>query len=300
MLRFIAILSFFLVITACATQSDKAIDSNRCPVAENAMLGDPICFQRAAERNYEYAILATLAYDELKSQAKGMKRFPMPPGFQKSTFETSSAFDRVTGFQFEIFDRIEDEEVVERIISFRGTDEFWADWISKNLLGSKGQNRAALDLFDEVRTSAEKVSVTGDSLGGALATQVSICHRVHQRLFLNTSPRFLTKLCVDANGLKENKNNTFLFQEAGQFLGITTPFNYSTQFYTKVDCMERQSSFKQHNARALAACITLDATYMSKNATEYVKQNCKLFQEIALEGKFSGGQYDRLKEICGE
>ena len=294
--------SIFMSLSAgCAGTLDREVSMNTaepCPFSENTNLSEPLCFYKTAEKNYEYAILATLSYSEEKNAAKNIKQFPLPPTIRSANVTLSEDFKSVRGFQFKVFDRVSGNGTTERIISYRGTDEFWADWIATNLFGSLKQNKAALRLFDEVSSGADKISVVGDSLGGALATQVSVCKPVNQRLALNTSPRFKTKLCPAAEGLEKNIGNTFLFQEAGQLLGVTTPFNYSTQLYTKVDCMGERSSVKQHNAHALAACITLDASHVSEAATNYIAENCDLFTEIARNGKFRGVQYERLRSIC--
>lgn len=296
LLRVLLFVSAF-VVTGCASirgALDTEISQSVCSAEPSVPVDDPLCFQRAAELNYEHAILATLAYDPENTDLV----LPIPPAYSVSSVEIPSELMDTPGFQFKVFDQVIEGELVERVIAYRGTDEFWEDWILTNLFGSRAQNRAALELFEHLNDNSTHISVVGDSLGGGLATQVSVCHQVERRLALNTSPRFVTSLCPEAEGLVLNEGNTYLYQESGQILGVTTPFRYSTQLYTKVDCMARQSPFRQHDVRALAVCITLEASLASDEATEYVTENCNLFMRIATDSRFRGYQYNRLIELC--
>lgn len=248
-----------------------------CPADPRERLGAPGCIQATAAEGYEYAVLAALAYTP-----KTPEDFRPPEGIVESEACTSPACDGASGYQYRIFHRIREGVVIEKIIAYRGTDE-GADW-KPNLLGTKAQNRAALATFLRVRgDGAVPVSVTGDSLGGALAVQVSMCHPVHMRVALNASPRFYRRLCPGgrAHPRPADANQTrLLFSEHGEILGPTRWLGRNPdQLATRVNCTVGESPVAQHDVRRLAACMVHRAIQGgSQAARRYRDENRQAFE----------------------
>ena len=65
------------------------------------------------------------------------------------------------------------------------------------------QRREALYYFDKIASDARaeneevRITVTGHSLGGSLAIQMSLCNEIHQAVVFQTSPRFRKQLCKE-------------------------------------------------------------------------------------------------------
>jgi len=240
-----------------------------CPADPGQAFNTAGCVRATAAEGYEYALLAALAYNP-----RPPNDFGLPEGFIAAAGCSEPACDGAEGYQYRIFHRVRGGEVVEKVIAYRGTDE-GADW-KPNLLGTKAQNRAALATFLKERGDGSvPVSVTGDSLGGALAVQVSMCHPVHRRVALNSSPRFYRKLCPGGRALPrpaDADRRLFLFSEHGEVLGPTRWLGRNPdQLATRVNCRSGESPIAQHDVRRLAACLTHRAIEGGSEAAKVYK-----------------------------
>jgi hypothetical protein len=285
-LLFIALL--LLGATGCATPRPSA-SSKPCPANPDKVLNTTGCTQAAAALGYEYAVLAELAYDPKAKPDRASRKalaepiLAPPPDVVEAEACTELACDGALGYQYRVFHRVRDGRVIEKIIAFRGTDGK-GDW-STNILGRKDQNRAALATFLKVRgDGAIPVSVTGHSLGGALATQVSMCNPVHMRVSFDASPRFYQSLCPGGRAIPRPADagvKLLHFSEYGEFLG---PFRLlgrdPDQLTTPVNCERRQNTIGQHSIRQLTECIVDHAILGgSDQARRYKEENLDAFEK---------------------
>lgn len=176
---------------------------------------------------------------------------------------------------------LENDGVYEIIIVFRGSEPNWLDWITGNALGK--QLPRALDVYDDIKSNhpeGTKIAVTGHSLGGSLATQISLCHRVEASVSFNTSPRFKSKLCAP-NTVILGKNNRYSIVERGEFLKATRIFGReATQLYTSIDC-SKFGPIGDHSMQRLATCLTIIASENpSSGADEIIKLNPQVFKIV--------------------
>jgi hypothetical protein len=243
---------FLLGTTGCASFWN-ARETSSCPADPRENLNTPGCIRATAALGYEYGVLAALAYEPQASPD-----LAPPAGVVEAESCMEIACDGAKGYQYRVFHRVRDRQVAEKIIAFRGTDGK-GDW-STNLFGRKDQNRAALATFLKVRGDGTvPVSVTGDSLGGALAIQVSMCHPVHRRVALDASPRFYKSLCPGGRALPrpaDADTKLLLFSETGEILSPTRWLGRNPdQLATRVNCIVGENTISQHDVRRLAACM---------------------------------------------
>jgi hypothetical protein len=93
--------------------------------------------------------------------------------------------------------------------------------------------------------------VTGHSLGGGIATYVSLCRPDVNSYVFNSSPRF--SICRGARGPAGNRESVV---EYGEFLKAARIFGGSPdQLYTSIGCIHG-NAFRQHKMRPLAECLT--------------------------------------------
>lgn len=280
-LLFIALL--LLGATGCATPGPSA-SSKPCPANPAETLNTSGCIRATAALGYEYAVLAALAYEP-----PGAPDLAPPAGVVEADACTEIACDGALGYQYRVFHRVRDGQVVEKIVAFRGTDGK-GDW-STNLFGRKDQNRAALATFLKVRGDGSvPVSVTGDSLGGALAIQVSMCHPVHRRVALDASPRFYKSLCPGGRALPrpaDASTKLLLFSETGEILSPTRWAGRNPdQLATRVNCIGGENTIAQHDVRRLAACMIHRAVQGgSDDARRYIDENRPAFDRYLPDPK---------------
>ena len=155
------------------------------------------------------------------------------------------------GFAYRTFERRSGGRAVEVILAYRGT-EFTdpGDWLCGNLLGT--QNRSGLAAYDSWRDRTPRhipVNVTGHSLGGGIATFVSINRsRVNSYAF-NSSPRFWRRG-------RQQENRRISVVENGEILNLARLFGReATQLYVSLGC-SRGNPVSQHAMLKLAGCLT--------------------------------------------
>lgn len=229
-----------------------------------------------AAQAFPYAIAATNAYrgddDVFVDTGEGLRpidRLDIAPE------------DAKTGFSYELFERLAKlgdsgepaadgkRRVTERIIAFRGTD---FDGLSDIYYGTlrRRQIELALAYFERERARFSDGApwvAAGHSLGGALATEVSI-HYPDTRAFLfNTSPFF-------DGPPSANDARRVAFNERGEFLRQLRRYRSApaADLFT-LNCAPGRSSFRKHKIRALADCITWIAAYESAEAARLVAAN---------------------------
>ena len=261
-IRNLLALAYLVALSACATittasktpptsttfgeyAEEQCTDTDRKPVYEG---GKPwnACTRDVAQISYEYAQMAFNAYREGTA-------FQLGPNIKPLEYY----IDPKSGFAYEVYQRSENNTPAEIIISYRGTNfDQWQDWIFGNI--GRLQRAQALSAFDAVSGKYKlPTSLTGHSLGGALATQVSLCRDVHYNIVFDSSPRFSNRFC----GPLRYVNHNISIVEFGEINKLLRIFGREpTQRYVSLNCLENGGATKQHSMRKLAACLTNIAT----------------------------------------
>lgn len=212
-------------------------------------LSDPTCgwnadTRKMARDTFFYAQLANNAYPESTHP-------PFLLGSEVRLVDHGS--NPRTGFAYSIYERQRSDRKPERIIAFRGTQGvFGKDMWNGNVLPR--QNAEGVKLYEQWRSRSNgfDLNVAGHSLGGAIATQVSLCFENVDTFVFNTSSRF--RSCKPVNHVD---NRRFSVAEYGELLKVVRIFGRSpNQQYNSLGCINKADPVKQHGMRLLAECLT--------------------------------------------
>lgn len=215
--------------------------------------------REVAVKTYLYAQMASNSYHD-SEQEKDVFRLPSNVALIRH-----SPNDEI-GFSYSVYVINDNGKPVRVVIAYRGTDEI-KDWWYGNLLAS--QNKAGLALYDEIRQQfpAEvPISVTGHSLGGGIATEVSLCRTHVNSMVFNTSPRF-------SAGPQPAENDRDSVVEYGEILKVLRIFGReATQRYTSIGCSSGLP-LAQHAQHQLAVCLTQIAAWETVDARQSLLRN---------------------------
>ena len=247
---------------ACATALPPGMQArSACSDLQGGWCG---FVSQMALSSYEYGPLAQNAY------APDHETFTqLPAGISLREFAPNDS----SGFAYAIFERHEGEALREVILAFRGT-EFSSldDWLRGNF--GSGQRERGMALFTAERARLDEagqgdvlVSVTGHSLGGAIAAHIAQAdERVKLRAF-NTSPNFMPA----ADALSGDR---ILISETGEALErLRSGSAFPGQDIYMLDCQQGESTFYQHKMRPLADCLIWIAAYREQAAHDLVATN---------------------------
>jgi Serine aminopeptidase, S33 len=212
----------------------------------------------AAVEAYEYAQMSNNAY------ASG-HRYDLGPQFSNPENQPNDDL----GFAYSVFERRVAGRPQEVIIAYRGTELPSArDWVPGNILGL--QNARGLAVFERIRNSTPRsipVTVTGHSLGGGIATHVSLRHPNVRTYIFNSSPRFWKKRDIPDN----RRLSIVEYGEAlkvGRLLGREAP-----QTYVSINCRRGFHPFEHHRIRGLGDCLTAIAAWEDPGARASLARN---------------------------
>lgn len=120
-----------------------------------------------------------------------------------------------------------------------------------------------MTLFEQIRArypADVPITVTGHSLGGGIAIQVSLEKPNVKAYVFNTSPRFRLRGTAPAN-------RRLSIVEYGEFLKAGRLFGReANQTYISLNCTPGLNSIAQHSSRRLADCLTRLAAYREPGA----------------------------------
>ncbi|MXP46186.1 hypothetical protein GRI43_02110 [Altererythrobacter luteolus] len=212
--------------------------------------------REAAVESYPYAMLASNSYQD--DDQYGV----LHPAFLRR--EASENDD--SGLAYSVFDRYliengERTELLARVIAFRGT-EFGStsDIFSGSLGESQREGARMVYAAERAALDAEQyqdipIEVTGHSLGGALATQISIDNKRVRAYVFNTSPFF-------SGDPMQNDISRLAVAERGEFLRILRQYKAPPAADVFViNCNPSASAGEKHSIRKLADCLTWIAAY---------------------------------------
>ena len=173
------------------------------------------------------------------------------------------------GFAYSIFERREGGRLAEVIIAFRGTEGFISrDMECGNLRGC--QNQEGLRTYDRIRAAQDpsvQVNVTGHSLGGGIATHVSLQRPNVRSYIFNASPRFRRN-----GSIPDNRRVSIV--ERGELLKVLrAPGREAPQTYISINCTPGVGPISQHSIRPLADCLTRIAAWQDAGARASLSRN---------------------------
>lgn len=224
--------------------------------------------REAAVKAYPYAMLSSNAYrDEDSFDA-------LPLAFVRRETEDNDG----SGLAYSVYDRFSVEagkrgRLLARVIAFRGTEFGSAADIFSGSLGDSQRDGARKtylverSLLDAQGHSDVLIETTGHSLGGALATQISIDYPSVRAFVFNTSPFFSGDAMI-------NDNARVAISERGEFLRLLRRYKAPVAAdVTVINCNPSASAAAKHSIRKLGDCLTWIAAYADEEALGLIASN---------------------------
>ncbi|HYC95844.1 MAG TPA: hypothetical protein VEB39_09135 [Sphingomicrobium sp.] len=248
--RVAALLAISLALTSCTSWRKMPLTGLDHPSG----WADQI--RGTATETYLLAQLSSDVYDQ-------EPRFVLPSNVRRLELQR----DDPIGFGYGLYEWARTPGSPELALAFRGTDfSQREDWAYGNIIPL--QNRRGLDTFRRIRAAhpGKPIHLTGHSLGGGIATYVSLVDPVAQSVVFNSSPRFRAP-----RNPARNRRTTIV--EYGEILKATRLLGREAdQLYMSIGCT-RGGPIHQHTMRLLAECLTRIAAHDSETARESLRLN---------------------------
>ncbi|TDX95479.1 alpha/beta hydrolase family protein [Chryseobacterium daecheongense] len=243
-LKSIVLLSLFVVLCSCSSR--RTLTECDHPSGWCKEIRD------ISDKSWKYAQLSKNVYNK---------------PFQ---FNLDQYFEKVEDFENKEMDfyatLYKDKLTGMYVFVFRGTDSL-KDFSTGNNPVNQKQNKYGLEIFDQCRSkyNFKECVVTGHSLGGGIATHISLNREAATAYTFNRSPVFRNK--------KNIKNNRYTIVENGEILKAARLFGREpNQLYTSIGC-SKGNPIKQHDMKNLAECLTKIAAFENSEAKESLTLN---------------------------
>lgn len=210
-----------------------------------------------AVHSWKYAQLAQNVY------ADGYN-FNVSPFFEEVKIFDGDALD-LEGFYAVLYRSKTDQSLV---FVFRGTDAL-NDFKNGNNPINQAQNKLALQLAREIKRehSVKSLIVVGHSLGGGIASHVSLNESGVTQYSFNGSPVFKK----DGASITNTRYSIVEYGEVAKLLRVFG--REPTQLYTSLDCTKKGNLIAQHSMKKLATCLTQIAATSSSEANDSLQLN---------------------------
>lgn len=266
MLRAVAFALLVLLLSGCVTYPDITQSRSPCRMEPGGWCG---FVREAAAKSFPYVLASTNAYQgdddtygSLEPLLKRLARLPIDNADSKK------------GFDYQIFEQYApangsgERELVARILAFRGTDfnstkDIWFGSVRDDQFEIADRYFQA----ERERWGADVPwIVTGHSMGGALATEISIKYSEVDAYTFNVSPFYRGDAMV-------NEASRTVINERGEAMRFFRKFRSAPAAdLFVVNCSPEANSLTKHKIRRLADCITWIAAYDRADAHEIVKR----------------------------
>ena len=256
----LAVAAIGLSLTACATNNPLDYGYWRDHPEHRKVSGEA----------YLYAQLAYNAY--LPNPDPDFPPFSLGDAF--TLIEPPHDNDEI-GLAYSVYARTRGVCGPEVVIAFRGTEgptnrlDMWhGNWRGD-------QNRRGLKVFDEwagwrdAHMPGARMTVVGHSLGGGIATQISINRDNVASFAFDGSPHYWND-----DPSFHRRNVRHLIAETGELLYFfRLPASETDQVYTPFNCTFSWKPITQHDMRTLAICLTTVAAYETSEAEASLRLN---------------------------
>ncbi|WP_374405052.1 hypothetical protein [Pelagerythrobacter sp.] len=254
-----------LLLSACATDLTQA--RSPCVYEPGGWCG----FTRdLAEESWQYAQLSNDVY-------RDEEKFPHPTGDYVMAPDTPAKHE--AGYAYIVYDRYApdagggEKRLAERVIAYRGTEmNSFQDWVLGNI-GAQYNDRGwdtyaeQRKMLDEQGLDAVPITLTGHSLGGAIAAYVALREPRARSYAFNQSPRFSVPE-------EPTRNRRVAVSERGEALrGLPAGGGVFLQDMLVLNCRPNGAPWKDHSVRKLSECLTWIAAYGDPQALASVREN---------------------------
>jgi pimeloyl-ACP methyl ester carboxylesterase len=254
----------------CGFTRDLAVESWRyAQLASNAYCDDTEPFDLPAG----FAVVSRLPTQEICDIERAAAKGDLAAKAKLKPIHKAQKKLNTHGFNYAVYDKRNAGGALERrVIAFRGTDnKQLTDWFYGNIRSTQREQGLELYRSERAKLDAEganavPITVTGHSLGGAIAIQVSLEYPGVDAFVFNTSPRYTL--------VQPNANRRVAIAERGDILDVLRSRSMpARQDLLVINCAPAEGRIKSHSVRALAECVTWIAARAEAGAKTSVEAN---------------------------